>query len=586
MHGEQIRQEIALSWRRTESSGLDPGTIVSPDDAVEVDPTSRLRCAASPVLDELAGQLAGARYAVVLADQESRLIDIRYGVAALRPALERVGAVLGRQFTEATTGTNSIATAFELRRGVAVHGNEHYLEAFKGFACFGAPIRHPVTRRVAGVLDITCLSADASPLLRPFLMGATAEIEAALMDQASRSHRRLLAAFETASVRTSGPLVAFGADLVLTNDAASDLLEPQDHTTLQALAWDVRHVTGDTRGTLELACGLPVVASVRPVGGGGFLVELQRPDGLVPVPRSSRRAVRSDVDGSVWNVALRADIAQLRDSRTSVVVQGEPGTGRSTVAADLVGGDPVRRLSATTGADLADLGDPAVTTLLIEDAHLVDPLVAARITDIVDASGQRLVITAGPDGVAAGGYASLAARCPVRLELPTLRAHRDRIPLLAAAMLRGRGAGRDRRFSAAALRTLSALDWPGNLRELATVVEFVAAGRSAGDITGDDLPPGYRTAGRQPVVGALWQAERDAIERALRACGGNKVHAAKLLGISRSMLYRRLRNLHIDPDALRERRAGPQVSRMRTVSPLGTGHAGEVPTAIDEGVHG
>ncbi|MDN5930588.1 MAG: hypothetical protein L0I24_05920, partial [Pseudonocardia sp.] len=157
---ETLPPEIASSWRRTSEGGLDPDAEVDLGDVGLVDPEARLLRAARPVLDGLGAALDGSRYTVLLADREARLVDARYGLNSLRPALERVGAVVGTVFTEATTGTNSIATAHELRRGVSVHGEEHYLESFKRFACCGVPILDPVTGRLAGVLDITCLSED------------------------------------------------------------------------------------------------------------------------------------------------------------------------------------------------------------------------------------------------------------------------------------------------------------------------------------------------------------------------------------------------------------------------------------------
>lgn len=82
-------------------------------------------------------------------------------VPRLRARLERLGAVAGHAFTASTTGTNSIATAFELGRGLAVSGGEHHLGDCTPFTCNGVPIVDPVTRREQGVLDTTCLGEDA-----------------------------------------------------------------------------------------------------------------------------------------------------------------------------------------------------------------------------------------------------------------------------------------------------------------------------------------------------------------------------------------------------------------------------------------
>ncbi len=58
-------------------------------------------------------------------------------------------------------------------------------------------------------------------------------------------------------------------------------------------------------------------------------------------------------------------------------------------------------------------------------------------------------------------------------------------------------------------------------------------------ITAVDLPPALSSAPRRTMT-AMESAERDAIVVALRECGGNRVAAAKSLGIARSSLYRKI----------------------------------------------
>jgi transcriptional regulator of acetoin/glycerol metabolism len=454
--------------------------------------------------------------------------------------------VPGRLFTESTTGTNSIATALEIRQGIAVHGDEHYLEHLRCLSCYGAPIIDRLSRRVEGVLDITCLARDDTGLLRPFLVRAAREIEGGLLAGGRRSHRRVLAAFETAAANAGGALLAFDTDLVLANDEAQDLLEPVDQAALRSLAAGT-----STRRSCEteLASGARVTTTIDPVHGGGVLIALRHRDRAHRVVPRRRRASHNAVGMTDWYADMRNDLGQYRTERASVIVHGEPGSRRGAVALDIVGAEK----SVVLAGDDIDLSDVRracaqltavpVGALVINRAHLLAPAVASHLVGLLTPHDLRLVLTADSAAMP-GEIKALAAHCPVRVQLPPLRVYRGRIPALAAAMLRERSAGATR-FTPTALRALASQNWPGNLRELASVVGYVAGHRSTGDITVADLPPGYRGSPREPVAGALWQAERDVIIRALVDCGGNKVHAAQHLGISRNMLYRRLRGLHI-----------------------------------------
>ena len=254
--GPQLRPVIALSWHRAVMSGLDPAAPVDNPNVEEVDRRSRLMVAAGPILDEVAQALAGTGFAVMLADRSARLVDIRYGDPALRPVAEHVGAVEGCRFVEETTGTNSIATCFELRSGVAVHGEEHFIESLKKFSCYGHPVLNPVTRRLEGVLDITCLAENDNPLLAPFLVRATQQIEARLLAGARQAEQRMLAEFQHAQRRDrSRPVVALGEDVLLANAAATELLDAADHAMLRGMAVDA-----PVSRRLTLSSGMPTTS--------------------------------------------------------------------------------------------------------------------------------------------------------------------------------------------------------------------------------------------------------------------------------------------------------------------------------------
>ena len=87
--------------------------------------------------------------------------------------------------------------------------------------------------------------------------------------------------------------------------------------------------------------------------------------------------------------------------------------------------------------------------------------------------------------------------------------------------------------------------WPGNLRELKAVIAHAASRRCSGGIALFDLPEQYRCTAPAVPMAALDRAERDVIVLALRNAHGNKVQAARELGLSRTTLYARIRQLRI-----------------------------------------
>ena len=101
------------------------------------------------------------------------------------------------------------------------------------------------------------------------------------------------------------------------------------------------------------------------------------------------------------------------------------------------------------------------------------------------------------------------------------------------------------KIDAAAYEMLLRYPWPGNIRELRNVVEYAFAVGRGPTLTAEDFPPELR--GELPPTRASHrtpeEAERARISDALAAAGGQKSHAAELLGISRTTLWRRMREL-------------------------------------------
>ncbi|MBI3934157.1 MAG: sigma-54-dependent Fis family transcriptional regulator [Acidobacteria bacterium] len=142
----------------------------------------------------------------------------------------------------------------------------------------------------------------------------------------------------------------------------------------------------------------------------------------------------------------------------------------------------------------------------------------------------------------------------VSITLPPLRDRKGDIPLLAEQILHNLAAAQpgDRKkfrwaLSSEALDRLLAYSWPGNVRELENCLERAITLGSGPMIQTADLPSSLQTNspighdGSPDSVIPLEEMERQAILRALAGAGGDKLLAARMLGIGKTTLYRKLR---------------------------------------------
>lgn len=298
--------------------------------------------------------------------------------------------------------------------------------------------------------------------------------------------------------------------------------------------------------------------------------------------------------------------------RTAVLISGEPGSGRQLVARTLhdrdhefvnrpfvvvdCGADGTadleKRLFGVTGesidqttgdgaervargsAVVAAQGGSLFLTNLLDAPGRVQARLARLLRDREAISGDRHDVIAldfrpmasiGPDAESAVSDGRLRRDLmerlgQVRITMPPLRRRRQDLPLLAAHVLRRaceeQGCG-PKRFSRAALTLLSALPWTGNGRELQEVIGATVEGTRDAIIQLDDVlryaALESATAGPASAGLTLREArasfERECISATLVRCHGRVGDAAKILGIQRTNLYRKVRQLNV-PRAL------------------------------------
>ena len=292
--------------------------------------------------------------------------------------------------------------------------------------------------------------------------------------------------------------------------------------------------------------------------------------------------------------ALKRSIRSLRHNESHVLIQGESGTGKELVARAVHENSPradgpfvpvdcgalpesiieSELFGHEKGAFTGALGAPGLFrmahggTLFLDEIGEISLAVQAKLLRALQHKEVRPLGASAPVAVdirvIVATHRDLTALAEagqfrvdlyyrlnvVRLDVPLLRSRRSDIPLLAHHFIR-----KHRREDSPvvgieddALELLAQLPWPGNVRELENSIEAALAMARGPRLAARDLRLSHAPLGRTRVSGESLNAlplsldayEKSALERALREVGGGARATARVLGIGRSTLYRKL----------------------------------------------
>lgn len=290
---------------------------------------------------------------------------------------------------------------------------------------------------------------------------------------------------------------------------------------------------------------------------------------VAPSSQSSAELALTLLGPSPAMSQLWAQIRRLAPYVRSVLLTGDPDCGQEAVARLLLDLSPApNRTFVQISADdaearllrasgLASL--PADVFLYIPDLHRYSPAAAEGLLRLMRARRSRpfTVVAATCEDLralaAAGRFPTelTDALTPIRLQIPCLKQRPEDLPMLLGHLL---GTGSQEREAAVPqlgqdfLRAAMDYPWPGNLRELTSVIAaLLDSPAEARELTASHFHKALATRQRQRVVDpasvrlvTLDVIVQEHINSVLRACRGNKLRAAEVLGISRSTLYRML----------------------------------------------
>jgi PAS domain S-box-containing protein len=207
-----LRQPIVESWKRSLDTGLDPIDLLAPLEADPVEMQERwaehpLGALAHVLLAQLGDIARESQSLIVVSDASGLLLHIE-GPDSLKTQAAEMNFVEGAQYSETAAGTNGIGTVLAADHALQVFASEHFNQRHHGWACSGAPVHDPVSRRVLGVVDLSSPWQRDDPLSLGFATAAAQALEQCLADARLQSDARLRRRYADLATRATDLLVS------------------------------------------------------------------------------------------------------------------------------------------------------------------------------------------------------------------------------------------------------------------------------------------------------------------------------------------------------------------------------------------
>lgn len=595
--------DVIASWRRCiDQHKLDPGArrpaqVVTATRLREHrQEAERLVHIARGGLDRLFRQVAGQRYVLLLTDRHGVTVDYS-GDHQFEQELQHAGLYLGAHWAEDLSGTSAVGACIQAGKAVTIHQDDHFDLTHTPLSCTAAPI-FDTTGSLAAVLDISLLRSPrpkASQRLAMQLVTASVrrvELANLMASSASEWVLRFSLSPEFLDVDPEAAVTLDGSGRIIgfTHAAARSLAGAAgiDWRTPEALLGqsvtrffniDINQLPGFMRGrpaeerVLQFVDGSPVFAhAIAP-----------QPTVAAPVsPRRLRSNPLNDLHGGDEGMLTVQTMAnRLVESTVPVCLQGEAGTGRRSLARAMHDSrtptQPFRVLNCTglapsmidSGQWLNSIADDKKAgalfinggSLFIQELTDLNPVAQEALlrllVELDDSAGNGRSVRTVPRLLCSSreSPAELSRRGSLRsdllhrlvgatLVLPPIRDRQD-FDWLLQQVLRQRCCTDPPayRFSQAAQDVLAARRWTGNLRELSNVVDVAIALCPGALIDVEHLPVSLED-GAERAERSLRKPQD--LAGILEACQWNISRAARILGVNRSTVHRRMQRAGLE----------------------------------------